>query len=474
MFMFANRLRRVGLILALSAITLSCADDATEAPSRQCAAALVAQAALPDGGGPCAEDDDCSFNGACDAATCSCTAPWTGLNCNKLRIAPVDKAVYGYREGYPHTTSWGASVQYDVTSKQYLMLVSEYVGECSNWGYNSTVVLATSAKPEGPYERQYRVFGVMSHEAMWARGPDGEWVMYFTASKGADGKPRAGDEQVDPALVCVRENYDEPCVCPGPPEAGSKDPTWMSWTKTPLDSKSWSDPILVFDPGGHFTDMTGSGELAESIDANFNGIIRPDGSFVGLWRTWQCVEDLVAPWRETLSEAEEGACFSVPHTVTVKDWLDPAGYQDAISKTKGALAWLFPAQYTPPQLALGLEDPMIYRDKRSPPVFHAIFHDMFIPGDMVAHAYSEDGVDWTFTGDVLPRDPESNSAVAHFTDGTCKPIDCERPQLIVREGVPSHLTIGGIPTALSDDAQDSASSRGWPGGATLVIPLVTP
>ena len=75
----------------------------------------------------------------------------------------------------------------------------------------------------------------------------------------------------------------------------------MSWTNTPLTYDSWSTPTLVFDPHNHgeetFTDDycvdgSPSDELATSIDANFNGVINADGSFVGLWRTWECASDL--------------------------------------------------------------------------------------------------------------------------------------------------------------------------------------
>lgn len=58
----------------------------------------------------------------------------------------VDKDIYGYREGYPYTTSWGGSVQFDASSSKYIMIVSEYAAECPNWGHNSAVILATSVR----------------------------------------------------------------------------------------------------------------------------------------------------------------------------------------------------------------------------------------------------------------------------------------------------------------------------------------
>ncbi len=423
----------------------------------------------------CAKDADCSFNGSCIKGACKCTSPWHGVHCNKLKLGVVDKAVYGYRQGFPYTTSWGGSVRYDDVSKQFLMLVSEYVGECDNWGYNSTVVLAASSKPEGPYKKKYRLFGVMSHEAMWAKGPSGEWVVYFTASEGPAGLPNPGTATVDNKTICTRKDYTSPCTCPGPPQKGSQDPTWMTYSKTPLDAKSWSKPVLIFDPAGHFLDKTKGGEPAESIDANFNGVILADGSLVGLWRTWQCVYDLVGAWATKLKGAKD-LCFSVPHAMKASDWSQGKSYQAAISKQKNSLKWLFAEQFTKGHLSGGIEDPMVYRDNRQPPVYHAIFHQMFAPNDNVAHAYSVDGKNWTYTGDVLPLPKGETMPLVSFTDQTAMGLACERPQLIVNKGQPSHIIIGGVPKALAipggGDVSDSAEMHGWPGGATMVIPLV--
>ena len=49
----------------------------------------------------------------------------------------------------------------------------------------------------------------------------------------------------------------------------------------------------------------------------------------------------------------------------------------------------------------------------------------------------------------------------------------------VRDGVPSHIIIGGIPKALAQgyngitDVGANIESYSWPGGATMVIPLLT-
>eukprot|EP00940_MAST-03C_sp_MAST-3C-sp2_P000546 g546.t1 len=431
-----------------------------------------------------------------------------------LELDTVNKTKYGYREGFPYTTSWGASVQYDSVSQLYIMLVSDYAEQCPNWGHNSAVSVATSADPEGPFEKRFRLFGVMSHEPMLARGNSGEWVVYFTAkTNAATNLPANGTDADDVhGTVCTRASLDAKCTCPtNTPNAGSKDPTWVSWTSTPLDIDSWSTPLKVIDPARDFSDsfcengqpVTVNPEPAESIDANFNGVIEADGSFVGLWRTWQCSGDLCAenhynPVGAAVTPGTtDQACFSVPHVVKATDWKDPTTYRflmddgslSALPVAKKDLKWIFLSEYSATQAAKGIEDPMIYKDSND--IYHAVFHDMFescdavncrAPRDNVAHAYSVDGTSWTYTGAALELTDYGSfyMPTVTFTDGTTQGLACERPQLIVRDGAPSHIIIGGIPDALfadlnlgggALDANANIDAKDWPGGATMIIPL---
>ena len=76
---------------------------------------------------------------------------------------------------------------------------------------------------------------------------------------------------------------------------------------------------------------------------------------------------------------------------------------------------------------------------------------------------------------AFPLDSETQMPLVSFTDGSRMGLGCERPQLLLREGKPTHIIMGAIPKALEipggGDAADSAEMFGWPGGATMVIPL---
>ena len=98
-----------------------------------------------------------------------------------LASGVVDKSVYGYRQGFPYTTSSGGSALWDSVSGQYIMAVSEYAAECPNAAHNSAIVIATSTNVEGPYVKQFRLFGVGSLEPMLTRtqGGAGAWAIYF-------------------------------------------------------------------------------------------------------------------------------------------------------------------------------------------------------------------------------------------------------------------------------------------------------
>ena len=184
-------------------------------------------------------------------------------------------------------------------------------------------------------------------------------------------------------------------------------PTYMSWSHSA--NGPWSDPVEVIGI-----------DAAHNADSNLAAAIYPNGSLVGMWRS-----------RSFPTAVPSGS--SRVHLLTARDWRDPSTYNTHADKD------LFPSVgYR------GLEDMFVWLDARGNA--HAIFHHMdnaTCPnvGDLPAcggHAFSTDGISWTYSGVAFGR------SVA-FTDGTAfDSTRRERPHLVMAaDGVtPVALTSG--------------------------------
>ena len=105
----------------------------------------------------------------------------------------------------------------------------------------------------------------------------------------------------------------------------------------------------------------------------------------------------------------------------------------------------------------GVEDPFLYQDVSG--VFHAVFHNQIQDDDerlCGAHAYSTDGISWTFTGTAWGN-------TVHFDDGSSYAFSRrERPHFIFGDpGSPTtitHLSTGvqyGPHAPISVDGEDA-------------------
>ena len=231
---------------------------------------------------PCRSDDDCSLNGKCgQQGACKCRPAWKGLRCETLNLLPPTRGA-GYRatDGGHNTSSWGGAVLKGTDSKyQYVgtmlllplllpllllpplltgcplfcsMWAAEMTEHCGigTWQQNSRVIHATSDSPGGVYKRVGVTWEVFSHEPEVVPGPNGEFIMFFTASDSrhahgscnccrpghgpCDGSTGTGD--------CGRAGF-------GDSEAGGSN-SYLSWTKDPnsVGNASWSAPQKMF-PG---------------------------------------------------------------------------------------------------------------------------------------------------------------------------------------------------------------------------------
>lgn len=288
---------------------------------------------------------------------CKCDVPWGGTNCEMLASGVVDKSVYGYRQGFPYTTSSGGSALWDSVSGKYIMAVSEYAAECPNAAHNSAIVIATSTNVEGPYVKQFRVFGVGSLEPMLTRtsGGTGAWALYFSAKRvAATMKPSKGaDSDNIHGTLCTRTNYASKCSCPdGEPDKVPAYSSWLAHTTTPLNYASWhaEAAVIIIDPIQEvvFSDhkcinglppasQTDEGR-SKSIYSSYHGIAKADEGFVGLWRTWECTSDLCAENHYSTLGTPQGAtskCFSVIHPVFGHDWSEPMTYHYPLIDSAG-------------------------------------------------------------------------------------------------------------------------------------------
>lgn len=374
----------------------------------------------------CRSNEDCSLNGRCEEhGGCSCRPAWTGDRCQTLSIQPTPKSAgYNGVDNGNHTSSWGGAVLRG-NDNRFHMFAAEMTEHCGigAWSQNSRVIHATSTSPSGPYTRQNVVWEVFSHEPEVVPGPNGEFVMYFTAQlrspHGLCDCCRQGDDPCDGSTG--------PNDCPSNP-LGDSDGSFMSWApanSTGDERWDWSSPQPLF------PDYVGS-------DTNFAPIILQNGSLVALWREW----------------TERG---SRQYVATATDWKNMSTYEQHTDRQE-----IFPDLG-----AAGVEDQFLYQDDEG--YFHAVFHHMYGTGTSTqwwldptgGHAYSKDGWTWTYTGvawgnaTARYNTPADQGGEVVFADGSTERFTrLERPHLILKSSsFEEGARLRGEPTFLINSAQ---------------------
>jgi hypothetical protein len=366
---------------------------------------------------PCADDADCSLNGACSAATgaCACDPGWRGARCGELALLPVDAAAPGLRAtdaGGRNVSTWGAPMLRDEATGLWHAWPSEMQRGCglNSWKTNSHIVHYTAASPGGPWARGAEAFPAFAHEPGVVRGPAGELVMIFSSFALANAS--------DACTACANG------VTLALAQKGGCGPDAAHGFKTllavaPGFGAPWGAPLELH-------------RLNAQWDWNTAAAIQPNGSAVALLR---------------------------------------GGFAWAAGAYADAAAWA-PAGGAPgmgvPLPDANIEDPFVYRDARGR--FHAILHAMDVgddPSFCGGHAFSADGVAWTYTGFAFGN-------VANYSDGTARAFSRrERPHLLfARDGV--------TPLALSSGVQFDAPAGvactigGRPAACDPVFTLVQP
>lgn len=369
---------------------------------------------------PCASDADCSLNGLCANTSCACDAAWESADgarfgCSVLVLLPASRGAGLHSvDGGANTSSWGGSVLQDEATGAWHMFASEITAHCgiNAWTYNSRIVHATAATPLGRFARDGEFVGVFSTEPTAVRDPSTrEWAVFYTSAI-PSGRP-----------VCNCSDGSSTPACEAMPKYGKQGPTFVTWAAAPTGP--WSAPLELLSEG------------AREADTNLAPFIFPNGSLLGIWRT------------------HPGAVpGSIPHLVTAAHWKDASSY---VWRSDALLPLHLPED-------VGLEDPHLYRDSRG--AFHALFHAFSLnasaaAGDFGGHAFSADGLYWTWTGLAF-----NNTGV--YTDGASFDFrGRQRPHLIFAEGktAPLGLSNGVI--------YEDASTAGADACFTFVQPVQT-
>jgi hypothetical protein len=369
-------------------------------------------------GDHCLTSIDCAMNGECLKPSdtnkdpqvpgiCQCFSGWKGNTCEELDLLPVLTDQQGLQLPN-HTSSWGGSVVY--VDGVHHMFASEITHRCGldHWTTNSQVIRAVSRdSPYGPYVKEQVILPTFAHDANVMVAPTGEIVLFVTALPGVI--------PVDcGSAIRKRTAATPPKNTTSPP----KD-TYMLWAPHP--EGPWSDPVLVLNSTIWNEDYWEKNHRFAHCDANLNGIILPDRSFMGLWRRCE-TKDLK----------------TIPHSLYASDWKNASTYHPN------------PA----PLFVLGgsgAEDPSnIWTTQTSDMgrAYHVIFHDEQATRCMLGqcpnvgrHAFSLDGKAWSYSK------TNAYDGNVTFANGEFLTADTRaRPHLVLRDNQLLALSTGLKPT----------------------------
>ena len=257
----------------------------------------------PNGKFNCLSSIDCAMNGECRKCTpsdpqspgsCHCFSGWKGPQCEQLDLLPVSSLHSGLRLPN-YESSWGGSIIEQ--NGTYHMFASEIINQCGleTWTTNSQIIRAVSKSLNGPYQKKELILPTFAHDANAIQAPTGEIVLFVTALRG-----------VVPVNCTSAKPYKKDIVVEkrkSPP----KD-TYMLWANHP--EGPFSEPILVLNSTIWNEDYWPKVDTIAHCDSNLNGIIRDDGSFLGLWRRCETPELL-----------------TIPHMLYASDWRNASTYQ---------------------------------------------------------------------------------------------------------------------------------------------------
>eukprot|EP01084_Bolivina_argentea_P227851 384905_1 len=360
---------------------------------------------------PCKSDMNCSLNGLCDLnnGKCICRTGWSGIKCEILNLLPITKGTgyYDINNTY-NMSSWGGSVITDENSN-YHMLLSQFDNHCgvNSWVTNSRTVHAIAKDKMNAYNSKYEYINTlqipfnnntkyMSSEINIIQSPNGgEYIIYYTGYNYSD--------------------YSE-CECfdgsTGPKQCASNYPPpyrfieYMQFKNNISDiNEIWSEPQIIPTCNCIYNNIQNiqCNVTVSVCDSVLSGIITKNkDEFIGILRTWN--RSYPAGERSQL------------YPMYASNWKDNNTYVTYSNNL------LFPQLITH-----GTEDPFVYVDCNGG--YHALFHNMSPNNINISyysggHAYSLDGMNWTYSGLAY-------TSYVEFEDGTNFIFSRrERPHLI--------------------------------------------
>jgi hypothetical protein len=341
------------------------------------------------------------------------------------------------------------------------MYAAEMVAHCGigSWTRNSRIVLTSADNLTSPFRFERELWPVFSHEPVATRGPNGEYVVFFTTTArgcGEYGPCVPGDLCSPNGTACnpggptcwteCADGHTAPGCKDEPTEASPevRFPTFMAWSASPRGP--FSEPAMVYSGA----DQLGNAAPATG-DTNAATIILADGSLVGLWRG------------DRKQAGQHHPAYQYQYRVSARDWRDPSTYEWGAAVRANNV---FPGLVGPNDTRnCGVEDPDVWVDARG--VIHAVVHNW----KAGSHAASADrGRSWRWYGGNCSSASGSSSLdwsrsvwpdSFSFENGTrVTPHRRERPHVVVGRG--------GVVSALTTAVQLGDPDVTW----TLVQPTV--
>jgi len=374
---------------------------------RYCVSTLVAILSLHGARADATPTLACSLNGELVNGRCQCDPQWKGDDCERLNLLPAQADAGLQAKG--NFSSWGGSVQRDEVTGVYHMFAAVMQHGCglNAWRPNSAIGHATSpSHPAGPYALESLIMPHFAHSPQAVRDIDGTWLVYHV---GAGSNNTAPCSNQSSPLCQYATNCSGGCTGPEHPwlsgenfygpagvlKANSPTGPWTSHVIGACDSVPGCMPNSTYPGNGN--------------DMNPAPYINSDGSVSMLWRSIN--------YTGGGKSQSYYALASAPNS-------------------EGPFTWstdnIFPAFSS-----CHIEDGFMYKNRRG---WHALFHsdcEQTSGGAAGGHAYSTDGVQWTFH----PKNAYDNN-VTLADGGKWTVQQRERPKLIIENGEITHLING--------------------------------